>query len=215
MSLAADHPGKSIVGADEDPTRTLIIDAAEDLFGRQGIAATSLRSIVRAADQKNMSAIHYHFGTKAALVHEIVTTRREEVDAQVGHELRTGDLALEALPFERLLRSALRPVFNMKNAQGRRAYCLFVRAVLVDVNYQNSWLDLTTLGPNMQTLADLMRRTLDCSDAQFRFRATTLHQCFYHAASEYDAQAALGRAEMSEDAFFEEITHMLARAWTA
>lgn len=50
------------------------------LFARKGIDATSMREINRAADQQNASAIHYYFGSKEALVTEILDTRMSAVN---------------------------------------------------------------------------------------------------------------------------------------
>jgi AcrR family transcriptional regulator len=46
-------------------------EAALDLMGRRGIAATSTREILAAAEIKNPSAISYHFGSKAELVEAV------------------------------------------------------------------------------------------------------------------------------------------------
>jgi AcrR family transcriptional regulator len=46
-------------------------EAALDLMGRRGIAATSTREILTAAEIKNPSAISYHFGSKAELVEAV------------------------------------------------------------------------------------------------------------------------------------------------
>jgi AcrR family transcriptional regulator len=51
-----------------------ILDAAERLFARQGVAATSLRSITTDAGV-NPAASHYHFGSKRELVAAILTRR--------------------------------------------------------------------------------------------------------------------------------------------
>ncbi|MFI5663578.1 TetR/AcrR family transcriptional regulator [Streptomyces sp. NPDC051684] len=81
-------------------TRSRLLDMAERLFAEQGIHATSLREIAAAADQRNTSAVAYHFGTKRGLIDAIyeerltVTTARqlellEAIDAQGrGKELR-------------------------------------------------------------------------------------------------------------------------------
>ena len=58
----------------ESTTQERILDAAEALFARQGISATSLRSITTRAGV-NAAAIHYHFGSKQALVSAILTRR--------------------------------------------------------------------------------------------------------------------------------------------
>lgn len=48
-------------------TKTEILDAAEALFAERGHDATSIREITRAAGV-NVAAIHYHFGSKEAVV---------------------------------------------------------------------------------------------------------------------------------------------------
>jgi AcrR family transcriptional regulator len=58
----------------EADTKTLILDAAEQAFAEQGFGAASLRHIIRAA-KVNLAAVHYHFGSKDALV-EAVFARR-------------------------------------------------------------------------------------------------------------------------------------------
>jgi AcrR family transcriptional regulator len=60
-------------------TRSRLREVALDLFGRQGIHATSTREIIKAAGMKNPSAITYYFGSKAKLV---VDLTREINDSQ-------------------------------------------------------------------------------------------------------------------------------------
>lgn len=55
-------------------TRERILDVAEDLFARQGISGTSLRALTRAAEV-NLAAVHYHFGSKEALLDAVVERR--------------------------------------------------------------------------------------------------------------------------------------------
>ncbi len=55
-------------------TRTNLLDAAEHLFAHEGVDRASLRSITRAAEA-NLAAVHYHFGSKEALVREVLARR--------------------------------------------------------------------------------------------------------------------------------------------
>jgi AcrR family transcriptional regulator len=59
--------------AESDPadTKSRLREVALDLFGRQGIHATSTREIIKAAGMKNPSAITYYFGSKAKLIEEL------------------------------------------------------------------------------------------------------------------------------------------------
>lgn len=57
---------------DTQVTRKRIIDAAERLFAEKGVEATSLLDIARAAEQKNRSALQYHFTNKEGLLHAVL-----------------------------------------------------------------------------------------------------------------------------------------------
>ena len=45
-------------------TRDLLLDAAARLYSERGIDNVSIAEIVRAANQRNASAVHYHFGSR-------------------------------------------------------------------------------------------------------------------------------------------------------
>ena len=55
-------------------TKTQILDAAESLISEKGIDAVSLRAITAAASV-NLAAVHYHFGSKEALVGKVYERR--------------------------------------------------------------------------------------------------------------------------------------------
>ena len=63
------------------PARTLILDAAEWLFGEHGISSVSNRQIGAAAGQGNTSAVGYYFGSKDELVRALI--RRFEEQAAI------------------------------------------------------------------------------------------------------------------------------------
>ncbi len=92
-------------------TQERILDAAESLFARQGISATSLRSITTRAGV-NAAAIHYHFGSKQALVSAILTRRvaplsQERIKRLEQLETRYLD---EAIPAEMLAEAFVVPL---------------------------------------------------------------------------------------------------------
>lgn len=62
-------------------TRVRLILAAEKLFAERGIEGVSLREINVAAGQRNTSASHYHFGSKAALVGAVLNHRAADLRA--------------------------------------------------------------------------------------------------------------------------------------
>ena len=74
-------------------TAAHLLDAAERLFASSGIDAVSLREIVRESGQSNLSAAHYHFGSRDALMGALLARRIRAINA-VRHQRLD---ALEAL----------------------------------------------------------------------------------------------------------------------
>lgn len=61
--------------AEPGDTATQLLDCAERLFAERGLDRVSLREIVRASGQGNLSAAHYHFGSREALIGRLLTRR--------------------------------------------------------------------------------------------------------------------------------------------
>jgi AcrR family transcriptional regulator len=57
------------------------VRAAEQVFARQGVEEANLRDINRLAGQANNSALHYHFGSRAALAEVVIERHRAVVTA--------------------------------------------------------------------------------------------------------------------------------------
>jgi len=92
-------------------TKDRILDAAELLFARQGVGATSLRSVTSEA-RVNGAAIHYHFGSKGELVQALIERRIAPINAErlerldaLERDARGAGVALEPL-----LRAFLEPM---------------------------------------------------------------------------------------------------------
>jgi AcrR family transcriptional regulator len=80
-------------------TQTKLVLAALGLFAKHGIASVTIRQIVRAAEQSNESAVHYHFGGKdelLAAIFDYIDSQLAPLQAKSLAELDT--IALERLP---------------------------------------------------------------------------------------------------------------------
>jgi len=97
------------------PTTERIIRSAERMFAKNGIAATSLRSII--ADAKvNLAAVHYHFGSKDSLVRHVFSRRIEWINRErlsALEELKKKS-ARNPLEVNALLRAFIRPAFKLR-----------------------------------------------------------------------------------------------------
>jgi len=99
------------------PTRDRILDAAEHLFSARGIDATSLRAITTEA-AVNVAAIHYHFGSREALVREVLARRVAPVNSERLARLeRLERAAPEKATLEALLKAFVAPAFEAAATQ--------------------------------------------------------------------------------------------------
>ena len=62
-------------------TAAHLLDVAERLFAQRGIDTVSLREIVRESGQSNLSAAHYHFGSRDALMGALLARRIRAINA--------------------------------------------------------------------------------------------------------------------------------------
>ncbi|GAB7537390.1 TetR/AcrR family transcriptional regulator [Burkholderia sp. 22PA0099] len=60
-------------------TKARILDAAEDLFVEHGFEAMSMRQITSRA-AVNLAAVNYHFGSKEALIHAMLSRRLDQLN---------------------------------------------------------------------------------------------------------------------------------------
>lgn len=58
----------------------VLLKTAQRLFAERGIDGVSMREIAREAGQRNNSALHYHFGSKEALIVAILQSGMREVN---------------------------------------------------------------------------------------------------------------------------------------
>ena len=128
----------------EPETKSRILDAAERLFGEQGVPGTSIRAVTVEA-RVNVAAVHYHFGSKAALLRALVARRVAPINRErlrlLNAVVRRSE-AGEAPPIEEFVRAFLRPVFEgaQSDPDVRRVATILhseplevVRPLLIDV----------------------------------------------------------------------------------
>ncbi len=72
----------STIRIDAVATRARIVSAAERLFAERGIDATTLAQVNRAANQRNRSAVQYHFGNKEGVIHAILDKHTPGIESR-------------------------------------------------------------------------------------------------------------------------------------
>ncbi|HTS49631.1 MAG TPA: TetR/AcrR family transcriptional regulator [Bryobacteraceae bacterium] len=101
-------------------TKDRILDAAERLFARDGIEATSLRAMTAEAGV-NLAAVNYHFQSKDALVRAVVARRVVPVNQRRLELLEACERAAGdgPLPLEEVLDAFVRPVVEIYGSHAR------------------------------------------------------------------------------------------------
>lgn len=99
---------------DQQDTKTLILDAAESLFGEHGFDGTSLRKLTGVAGV-NLAAVNYHFRSKEGLLDALFARRlepmnRQRLDLLDEVQQQSGD---QPWPLEKVLHALLWPPLNL------------------------------------------------------------------------------------------------------
>lgn len=84
---------------DGTATRALLLREAERLFARRGLYQVTVREIVEAAGQRNVSALSYHFGSREGVIEAILVRHGDPTDVargemldKIGRDASTRDL---------------------------------------------------------------------------------------------------------------------------
>jgi AcrR family transcriptional regulator len=109
------------------PTERRLLLAAESLFAERGIDAVSLRAIMAAAGA-NVASVHYHFGSKDALVRALIKERGGQVSAR-RNELLDDLERSDELNVQMLAEAFVQPVLEMVNSGGV-AWVTFIAGIL-------------------------------------------------------------------------------------
>lgn len=195
-------------------TRDKLLDAAARLFAERGIDNVSLAEIVRAAGQRNASAVHYHFGTRTEVLRELlarhvpdIAHRRRELLEKAGDDLRG---AAEAI---------VRPITEFAQ-QGWRE-----RAYLQYGSELTSWVDRTP--PEIEELLEqtagyeaweLLRRRCPALPDDLWLERRTICTAFIGRAAADRARLLDQGGEhpvLSDDRFVDNLVSMVIGAMTA
>ena len=102
-------------------TRNRILDVAERLFGERGFPATSLRDITTEAGV-NVASVNYHFGSKEALLAEVLERRLKPINERRLELLDTVEAQAGGGPpeLEAVVRAFLSPPFHSQREWGEK-----------------------------------------------------------------------------------------------
>jgi len=118
-------------------TREKILDTAERLFAKRGIDGVSIRAITGEA-KVNLAAIHYHFGSKEALVKEVFARRIGAVNRDRLRLLEEYTIRLESAKpdLEELVRIFVGPPLRLLESEGGEIFMRVFGRIFAEASEQ-------------------------------------------------------------------------------
>lgn len=102
---------------DTQITRAKILDAAEELFARNSITGTSLLDIAKASEQKNRSALQYHFNNKEGLLDAVLDRHSYIIRDRRNFMLDVLE-ARDSFSFKEIMRALIQPMADHLDEPG-------------------------------------------------------------------------------------------------
>ena len=182
----------SAVTALVDPgtTSERLLDAAEQLFADRGVDAVSVRA-VNAAAGANVAAVHYHFGSKEALVEAVLRRRMDTIASRRLAMLAA--LPTDARPEVHAVMEALvEPLAELSaDSEGRGRAYVRVLATLQSGGPDGRALLGAAFAPQFLPFDDALARALpDLPDAVRHFRLALVGTLVVQTLADPEAAAA-------------------------
>lgn len=109
-------------------TVRLMLEVAERLFAELGVEGVTLNRIVEESGQRNRSALHYHFGSRADIVTRLLHMRFSQVDVLRNRALDELEAKGGANDLEAVLMAAIEPLAQVVRHEDWGARFLKVHA---------------------------------------------------------------------------------------
>lgn len=191
-------------------TSITIIEAAERLFGTEGIEGVSLRRIGLEAKAANKSAVNYHFGDRAELLRAIWAYRLPMLEVQRRMMLRQLYERGQEHDPHAIMRVLVMPNYELLDTDGVHRYAAFFRHAL---RWRQGQLlrndELTTTPASQEALALLSATATDVPNdlllSRLRYGCCT----FFDMVYDRDRDIAEGRLVAPEQLFLAEGIDML------
>jgi AcrR family transcriptional regulator len=140
-------------------TRETLLDAAESLFAEHGIQAASLRAITQQAGA-NLAAVHYHFGSKEALVRAVFSRRVGPLNQERLQRLDECERGEGGV--EEVLRAFIEPLLTMRREtpEGSRQFARLMGRSFNEPNEEVRAILTEEFGPMVRRFTEALARRL-------------------------------------------------------
>ena len=142
--------------ARREKTSDALISAAEQLFGRRGIDAVSLREIAAEAGHGNINAVQYHFGDKHGLIRAIYQRNIPFLERHRSEGLVLLRARGQLDSAQPLVDCMFRPLVELVDDDGRHSYAAFHFQALISPVWARSWNEIGDEAPVTRLLAAMI-----------------------------------------------------------
>jgi TetR/AcrR family transcriptional regulator, regulator of cefoperazone and chloramphenicol sensitivity len=198
------------VPRDATETRNRLLREAERLFATRGIHRTTTREILDAAEQRNVSALSYHFGSRAGVLREILLRHGDDLDRERGELLA---LKGETATTRDLVAALLVPLAGQLATPDGRDYLRIVAQMTGEFPAWRVETELTP--PNLRRILGLLETGPEAVPPEVRRERIVLVIMLMTSAMAERARALdAGDAplELDEAAFIENLTDVIVAA---
>ena len=189
---------------DATATRERLLHEAERLFARRGVHQVTLREIIEAAGQRNVSALQYHFGSREGVLEAIIERHETGVDEHRGRLLEA--TGLDA-PTRDLMAVLLVPYGTyLATPEGRD----FLRIVAQLTEWFLEWRLPIRTGPNLRlVLTELASRPPDVPPAVRETRIVQVIQLMAASMAQRALTMESGTDELDEPTYLGNLADVL------
>lgn len=138
MTKTAPSQGASSAGRAAD-TREHLKRVARRLFAERGVDGVAIRDIVAASGQRNGASIHYYFGTKDALVRELIIDGASFIDERRNRALDELEQSTPAPSVAELVELLIRTSFGDPRNAEDATFLRFIAAL--QLNRREQFMD--------------------------------------------------------------------------
>jgi AcrR family transcriptional regulator len=196
------------------PAKQTILAVAEKAFAEHGIDGVSLRQISELAGQKNVVAAQYHFKTRDNIIASIIELNLRSLEAVREDLHRRMAIDFDRMSTRQLVRLVIQPFLELRNVEGQRTFCRFLRALLQHDPYYQLWRAAYVGAPFTDATYRGLRNSLPrLPDPIWEMRKTIIGKMIVNSVADYD-----NRAEHflpGEDAFLADLIEMVTAALQA
>jgi AcrR family transcriptional regulator len=117
--------------AAQQTTKSLLMDAGEQLIARHGFDGVTLRDIAELAGQANSSVVQYHFNDKSGLIEAIFEDRMQRRESARKQHLASIRAEGGRANPRRLVEALWLPSLDFKDGDGKHVFCHFALQCLL------------------------------------------------------------------------------------